>query len=444
MTKYIILLFSLVVSFAVTAQEIRQFSLQEAIDYAMENNYTVINAEKDVEAAQYRVKESTSIGLPQIDASLNYNDNIARPVMILPPEFVQPGQSNEVQFGTKYDASLGASVNQLIFSGEYIVGLQAAKKYLDKTNTDFFKNKVEVKQMVSDAYFSALSAERALVIIDSTLKVTRNIANETREIYKVGFAEDIDVDQLDLLVSDLEANNIYFENQLMISQAFLKFYLGLDDQDSIVLTDNMESMIDSRHNSNLISDPFNVYQNLDYRSMSKQKELSYLQVKLEKATYMPTLSANLYYQTQAQRDQWDFFNSAGKWYSSSALGVTMRIPVFSSGQRRSRVKMAQIAYDQTDVMQRQLETQLRIQFTSARNEYMNAYRVYENKQKNRKTAEKIFNVTTEKYLQGMASSLDILNTHTQFLNAQSDYINSARAVLTASEELQKILAKEKF
>ncbi len=433
---------SLIGYLALPAQEIKLFSLEEAVAYAMENNYTVINAEKDVESAKYKVKESTSIGLPQLNASINYNDNIDRPVMILPPEFVQPGQSNEVKFGTKYDASLGASVSQLIFSGEYIVGLQAARKYLDKTNTDFFRNKVEVKQLVSDAYFSALSAQRALVVIDSTLTVTRNLADETQEIYQVGFAEDIDVDQLNLLVSDLEANNIYFENQLMISHAFLKFYLGLDDNDSISLTDNMESVINKRHNSGLISDPFDVYQNLDYLSLAQQKELSFLQVKLEKAAYLPSLSANLYYQTQAQRDEWDFFSTSGKWYSSSALGVTMAIPVFSSGQRRSRVKMAQIAYDQTDVLQVQLETQLRIQYTSAKTEYMNAYLVYENKQQNRKTAEKIYNVTTQKYLQGMASSLDILNTHTQFLNAESDYINSARAVLTASEELQKILAKE--
>ena len=442
MNRYIILLISLAGFLSIQGQEIKQFSLQEAIDYAMENNYTVISAEMDVESAKYQVKESTSIGLPQIDASVKYNDNIARPVMILPPEMVQPGMSNEIQFGTKYDASFGASVNQLIFSGEYIVGLQAARKYLDKTNTDFFRNKVEVKQMVSDAYFAALGAQRALVVIDSTLKVTRNLADETQEIYNVGFAEDIDVDQLNLLVSDLEANNIYFENQLMISHAYLKFYLGLGENDSITLTDNMESMIESRHNSGLISDPFNVYENLDYLSVAKQKDLSYLQVRLEKASYMPTLSANLYYQTQAQREEWNFFDSGGKWYSSSALGITMAIPVFSSGMRRSKVKMAQIAYDQTGVLQQQLETQLRIQYNSAKTEYMNAYRVYENKQLNRRTAEKIFNVTTQKYLQGMASSLDILNTHTQFLNAESDYINSAKGVLTASEELQKILAKE--
>lgn len=431
----------MVFSLGAISQEVMHMSVQQAVDYAMENNYQIINAEKDVEAAKYQVKESTSIGLPQVNASVGYNDNIARPVMII-PDFTDPSQNMEVQFGTKYDASLGASLSQLIFSGEYLVGLQAARKYLDKTSTDFFISKIQVKQMVRDSYYAALSASEGIVIVDSTLAITRNLANETREVYNVGFAEDIDVDQLDLLVSDLEASALYLKNQLIISHAYLKFYLGLNENDSVVLTDNMEGLIEVRHNSGLFINPFNVNQNVDFISLQKQKELSWLQVKLEKTYYLPKLSANIYYQTQAQRDQWNFFSSDGVWYSSSALGVTMEIPVFSSGQRRSRVKKAQIAYSQVEVSQKQLASSLNLQYDAAKNEYLNAYRVFENKQKNRKTAEKIYNVTTQKYVEGMASSLDILNTHNQFLNAENDYINSALSLLKTGADLEKILAKE--
>jgi len=439
MHKFIILFIAVTISANVMAQQIKQLSIKQAVDYAMENNYDIINAGKDIESAKYQVKESTSTGLPQVNASVNYNDNIARPVMII-PDFTDPTKTMELQFGTKYDASLGASVSQLLFSGEYIVGLQAAKKYLEKTNTDFFKSKVNVKQQVANSYYAALSAEEGLRIIDSTLRITSNLANETREVYNVGLAEETDVDQLDLLVSDLESSALYLENQLIISHAFLKFYLGLSDSDSIVLTDDMESIISTRHNSTLFANPFNVNQNVEFRSMVNQKELGWLQLKREKAAYMPSLSANLYYQTQAQRDEWDFFNS-GSWYSSSALGVSMNIPIFSSGQRRSKVKMAQIAYDQIGVMEKQLSSSLNLQYDAAKNEYMNAYRVYENKQASRKTAEKIYRKTTQKYIEGMATSLDILNTHNQFLTTENDYINSALLLLKTGEELEKILTK---
>ena len=162
-----------------------------------------------------------------------------------------------------------------------------------------------------------------------------------------------------------------------MSHAFLKFYLGLSDADSVVLTDNMEGIISLKYNSGIFTNPFNVNQNIDFISLTKQKELSWLQIKLEKAAYMPSISANFYYQTQAQREVWDFFNENGTWYSSSALGINMKIPVFSSGQRRSKVKQATITYNQMEVMEIQLVSQLKLQYDAAKNEYMNAYLVFE-------------------------------------------------------------------
>jgi len=202
--KLIISLIIVISSFGITeAQEVKKFSLQQALDYAMNNNYDLIRSEMDIDIAKQRIKESTSTGLPQINASIGYNDNIARPTMILPPEFSPDPSLREVQFGTKYDATLGASASQLVFSGEYIVGLKAAKKYLESTNAELFKNKVAVKQQVANSYYNVLTVERSLVIIDTTLKITRNLAEETRQIFEVGLNEDIDVDQLELLVSDM-------------------------------------------------------------------------------------------------------------------------------------------------------------------------------------------------------------------------------------------------
>ena len=436
----IILVASLFAFTVMEAQETKSFSLQEALDYAMDNNYDLRKSEKDIEAAKQRVKESTSMGLPQIDASVNYTDNFARPTMILPPEFSEGPEPALIQFGTKYDASVGGSLNQLIFSGEYIVGLKAARKYLESTDAEFFKNKAAVLQQVANSYYAVLTTEKGLEIVDTTLKVTKNLADETRQVYEVGFGEDIDVDQLNLLVYDLEASQFYFENQLNITHAYLKFYLGLNEKDSLILTDNLDGLLSGLEASSLLLENFNVNINPDFYSLLKQKELSQLQVQLEKATYLPSINANIYYQTQAQRDTWDFFDS-GQWYSSSALGVTMNIPVFSSGKRSSKLKQAKIAYEQIEIMEDQLENQLGLQYDNARSEYLNSFKVFKNKDKNRIIAEKIYMKTREKYIQGLASSLDILNTHNQFLNAERDYLNASQAFLQAGEDLKRLLTK---
>ena len=231
------------------------------------------------------------------------------------------------------------------------------------------------------------------------------------------------------------------KNQLGIAHAFLKFYLGLSDQDSLVLTENMESLIVKTQNTNIISQSFNYNENVEYASLSKQKEISYMQLKLEKTEYMPTLMAKINVQTNAQRNQWDFFDTKGKWYASSIFGISLQMPIWSSGERSAKVKQARIAYEQIEVKEEQLVTTLKLQYQTALNEYFNAFTVYENKDKARKVAEKIFNKTSIKFSEGMASSLDILNTQNQYLNAEREYITSATLLLKAGEELKKLLTK---
>lgn len=421
-------------------QSVKVFSVDEAVAFAMENNYEIINSAKDIESAKARVLESTAMGLPQINGTIDYADNLKRPTVLLPGEMVgTPGEDIEVQFGTKYTGSLGASASQLIFSGEYIVGLKGSRKFLEKTTIDFFKNKIAVRQKIEESYYNVLATEEALKIIDTTYIITKNLAEETRQVYEVGFAEDIDADQLDLLVADLEANRTYFKNQLFIANAYLKFYLGLNETDSLVLTDDLKSLVNKWEHSSILLQDFTYNRNIDYVLMGKQKELKNLQIDLEKMAYLPTLSANIDFQTQAQRDSWNFFNFDEKWYQSSAFRVSMKVPILSGGERKAKVKQARIAYEQVEVLENQLETQLKLQYNTKRNEYLNAFSVYHNKEKNRKISEKIYLKTTEKFKEGMASSLDILNTQNQFLNSQNDYINATNALLRAGLNLELIL-----
>lgn len=427
----------------VSSQTIHKFSLQEAIDYAMQNNYDVIYSEMNIEAAKQQMKQATAFGLPQLSGAIDYNDNIQRPTTLLPGEFTNPPSPDPIpiQFGTKYSTNAGLYASQLLFSGKYIVGLQTAKLFLEKANVDFFKDKVAITQQVADSYYNVLSTAEALSVIDSTLKVTVKLARETREIYEVGFAEDIDVDQLELLVSDLQANRIYFQNQLVITHSFLKFYLGIDSKDSIVLTDNVNSLIEGKLSEALANKEFNYEQNVDYVSLAKQKEIRMMQVKLEKTEYMPSLMANINLQTNAQTDSWTFLNVDQRWYASSVFGISLKVPIWSSGERAARVKQAKIAFDQIEVRQDQLINQLNLQYKASLNEYINAYSVYQNKEKAKRVAEKIFSKTSVKFTEGLASSLDILNTQTQFLSAEQDYINASLTLLKAGQELDKLLTK---
>jgi len=180
--------------------------------------------------------------------------------------------------------------------------------------------------------------------------------------------------------------------------------------------------------------------NIDFQILKNQQDLALLQVKLEKSNYLPTLSAFLNYQTQAQRNQWDFFNRQGKWFSSAVFGVNMAIPIFSSGERHSRVKQAQFDVEKTLVAEKQLSTNLQIQYQNTYDDLQNALLTYDNTRKNKAIAEKIFRRTGIKYHEGVATSLDLLNTHNQFLSAQSQFINAALTLLNKGVSLESLLS----
>ncbi len=426
-----------------SAQTEYHFTLQEALDYAYENNYDILSSYKDIETAELQVKEYMAIGFPQINAAINYTDYIALPTMIIPPGTFGPDDpGSEVQFGTKYSASADATASQLIFDGKYIVGVQASKRLLEKTQQQFIKNKLDMYEAVSAAYFRVLVAEGTKDILDSTMSYMEDMLYETRLTYEAGFAEETDVDQLQLIVSDLEANIILTETQVQIAYAYLNFLCGLKIDDRVIVTDELRTLLDQINYSALLNDPFNYENNIDYRLLMTQQQIAELQLKLEKSEYMPSLSAFVNVTTQAQRNSWNFFETDQKWYGSSFWGVEMNIPIWSSGIRRSRVQQAQVNLDKLNIANEQLRTGLTIQVRTAQAEFNNAYLIMMNKSMAMNTAEKILRITSEKYREGISSSLDLLQANNQFLTNTSDYIIAMQEVLIKKLSLEKLMYSE--
>ena len=435
----------LIVFSAVNAhtQTEHRFSLREALDYAYENNYDILSSYKDIEAAEQQVKEYMAIGFPQLNAGVSYTDYIALPTMIIPAGSFEPDSpEQEIQFGTRYNAMAEANASQLIFDGKYIVGVQASKRLFEKTQQQFIKNKLDMYEAVSAAYYRVLVAEDTKNILDSTMKYMENMLYETRITYEAGFAEETDVDQLQLIVSDLEANIILTETQVEIAYAYLKFLCGIEIEGSVVVTDELDDLLAQVNVSALLNDNFNYENNIDYRLLKTQQQIAQLQLKLEKSEYLPSLSAFINVQTQAQRPSWNFLDTGEKWYGSSFWGVEMSIPIWSSGIRSSRVQQARINIDKLKIADKQLRTGLTIQVQTAQSEFNNAYLIMMNKSLAMNTAEKILRITSEKYKEGISSSLDLLQANNQFLTNTSDYIIAMQEVLIKKLALEKLMYSE--
>jgi len=426
------------------AQEVKSFTLKEAQQYAIENNYDVRNASTDVEIARKRVKENLAMGLPQVNASAGYTNYLELPTSIIPGDFIgTPGKDQEIQFGTQHNATWNASISQLLFSGQYIVALMATKAFVDLNETNYQKSEIEIKNIIAQSYYPVIILQENKKVFDSTMTSLNKMLYETEEYYKAGFLEDTDVDQLKLLIADMQTTITNIDNQLRIAYNMLKYQLGMKAGDEIEITDNLENLLAEVDKEILMNSSFNFNNHIDYKLLKNQEEMAYLQMKLDQSQYYPTLSGFYQFQQDAMRNDFNFFNN-GKWYTNQMLGIQLEVPIWSSGQRKNKIQQSKLEIEKLKVVDNQLQQGLTLKVSTVKSEFNNAYLIYLNRKMAVSNAERIYQKTEVKYREGIANSLDLSQTYNQYLTNQIEYLGSILDLLNKKSELEKELTKVNY
>lgn len=438
--------------------KIYKFKLDDAINFALENNLTITNSELDIRKAKWKVWETTAIGLPQVNTSgqFQYYTNI--PTQLFPDfitmavygvnmydfglhPVVPPDTTNKkmaVQFGSPINISGGITISQLLFNGEWLVGLQAAKTYKLISEQGYDKAKIELKAGVRQAYFMVLLADESLQILLNNYKNINSIYQSTQKSADIGMIDQTQADQIEILQLNLENQINTIIRQKSLAGYMLKFQLGLNPQDSLEL---LSSIDDFKSTLTLdgVSDDFNMQNNIDYQMMNTQIKLKELSLKQSESKFLPTLSAYFSYSQTGMLDDFSALKNKESWHPSSLVGVKLDFPIFSSGQRYAVVQQQKIDLTETQNKQTLLNQQLNIQFLQAKDNYLNAYETLLSQEKNKKLSEKIFNNTQIKFSQGSSSNVDLTQAQNQFLQSQANYYQALMQLLNAKISLDKIL-----
>jgi outer membrane protein TolC len=415
------------------------FSLEEAISHAVEHNLNAENARLDVNAADSRVWETAASGLPQVNASLVYNNNLALATTLIPDFFNDPTQKIAIQFGTKHFATAGVAANQLIFSGQYIVGLQAAKLFKEFTRKNLELTEQQVKEAVTEGYYLVLLSENTLEALSGNLENMKLIYEETVELFKAGFIEEIDADQLEITLTDLENAVSSMERQLLATRSLLKYQMGLNLDQDIVLSDKLEDLVRSVDIQMLMGLEMDVESNITYQILDEQERLAMMDMRLKQTDYMPTINAFLSLDYTAQRDEFNFLDNNEDWYEAAAVGFSLNVPIFSSGMRRAGVAQKRIAYEQAKNTKTFAVEGMRIEFTQAQYDFATAYERFKREEKNLELTQKVIASTETKYSEGLVSSLELTQVNDQFLQTLSSYTSAMVELLNAKVTLDVLL-----
>lgn len=425
---------------------LHRFSLKQVQDYAVKHSTATGNARLDVAMAKKKIWETTASGLPQVNASVSYQDMIKIPTTLIPAEFIdpdaEPGTFIGVKFGTQHSATLDVTVSQLIFSGSYIVALQASKIYLRLSQESLAKSEIDVKANVSNTYYLILLAEDSLETLRVSLENIRKTFAETAEMLKAGFVEDTDVDQLQLTVTDLENSVNSMERQVRVTYRLLKFQMGFDLDKEIRLADNLDTILNRLDAEKLVKDPFNLENHIDYRMLDAQEKSYRLLLKREKTEYLPTITAFATHQQSAMRNSFNFFGKNDeKWFPSTIIGINIAVPIFSSGMRPAKVAQARMDLEKVTNSKNEVARGLRLELLQARSSFADALAKTDSTRKNVKLAKRIYEKTRVKYGEGMSSSLELTQVHTQYLTAETNYTRAVVDLLNARTRMDKILSR---
>ncbi len=440
------------------------FSLAEAIEFGLKNNYQSKIAQKDIEIALKQKWEIIAQGLPQINGGVDYQNFLKQPVTLLPAAAFDNTQSTidvvqdyfdnverndtpvntpegfiPVRFGTRQSVNATATWRQLLFDGSYIVGIQSVKTLLQISKNAKTKTDLEIKKAIINAYGNVLLAEESVEIFRKNVQTLQKTYDDTKKIFENGLTEQEDVEQLEITLLNLKNSLNRSERMQKIAHEMLNLSLGIPVEKKVVLTNNLKELAIKFYEPELLETQIPIEDNIDYRIAKNSAESAQIQVRLQKAKALPTLSGFVNYGYQGFSDEFTFLNSDQEYFGQSILGVSLNIPLFSSGMRSARTRQREIEYEQALLNLERTENEVKGQINMAKSDYEFTIENYENALRNLELAQRIEKKNQVKFFEGIASSFELNEAQRQLYSAQQNYLQSMFEVITAKVTLENLL-----
>ena len=426
----------------IIAQDLpKRVTLEQAVTFGQENNRQILNASREVQRA-YKERWSTiAIGLPQISASANYQNFLELPTSLIPAQFFggKEGEFAEVQFGTPQTMDGGVTLQQLLFDGSYIVGLEASKVYLDISKNILEKTALEIKKNIVSTYSSVLLIEENILFLEKNKTNLSANLEEVRILYRNGFDEEESVEQLRLTLSGVETQLRYAQNTKNITLDMLKLLMGFPTESPLELVDNLEGLTTEGLFDEKFESDSSLDNNIDIKIASSNLKSESLLYKYEKSKNLPRLAAFLSGNYTGNSQTFSFVNSDQKWFGAALVGVNLQIPIFSSFKRRAQTQKAKIAVEQAETTLEETQERINIEFQAALNEYELAVETYFTNKENLALANRIEQKNQSKYFEGMASSFELRQAQLQLYSAQNNYISAIQNVIQKKLNLETLL-----
>ncbi|HQW83709.1 MAG TPA: TolC family protein [Ferruginibacter sp.] len=444
------------------AQTTNSFTVQQAVDYANKNSVQVKNALLDVLIQKQTNRDVTSIALPQINGSVAVTRNLDIAVQSIPnfiapatyqvliDEGVKNGNGQPVTFpaggfgnllfpfGNPWNANAGVTLSQLIFDGQVFIALKARNGTISLQEKIAALTQENIKANVYKIYYQLVVGKTQVDLLDANIKRLEKLKHDIQVMYDNGFTEKVDIDKLSVQVANLQTEKLKAENLITNGYAGLKLLMGMPVKDSLVLTDTLS---DNQIKEGILeAAQFKYSDRNDFQISELTNTLNGLNVRRYKLSQIPTFALVGGYSKQAQRNKFDFFNK-GEWFTSSYIGIQMKVPIFNGFSLNSKIKKAQLELQKSRNETEALKINIDGEVQKVKNNFIAAIATMDFQKKNMALAEKVYDQTKKKYEIGSGSASEINTAQIDLKTAQTNYISSLYDAIIARVDFLKATGK---
>ena len=418
-------------------------SLNEAIEFGLSNNRSIINADREILKAKKERWKTIAIGLPQVSSQINYQNFLEMPISLVPSEFFggKAGTFEELTFGTEQIMVGTVKMEQLLFDGSYLVGLEASRVYLKISENLFEKTNLEVKKLIVNTYTNVLIAKLNISFLEKNKIALEANLKEITELFKTGFEEQETVEQTQLSLSQINNQLKYAKNLMKITQEMVKFIIGYPAEKKLILESELEDIFNEDVFFDSIPSINQIDNNIDIRIADNNVKSEELQFKYEKSKSLPKLSGFINQTYTGNSNDFTFTDSQQKWYGSSIVGLNLTIPLFSSFGRSAISQKAKISLDQAITQLTETQERIKIEVNAAYNDYQLSIDNYFTEKENLRLAESIEKKNQNKFFEGVVQSFELRMAQMHLYSAQNNYVTAIQSLINKKTILETLLNK---
>jgi outer membrane protein TolC len=452
---------TLIISIGGHSQTIHSLTAPQTVDYGVKNAVQVKNALLDVKIQQQVNREFTALAYPQLNGSIGgtHYFNIAvqsLPNFIAPSTYkvlidegVKNGNGSTVtmppggygtinaQFGVPWLASGGLELSQILFDGQVFVGLKARSATIDLAQKTVEVTTVQIKANIYKIYWQLVVGKIQLSSIQANIDRFEKLLFDTKEIYKNGFAEKLDVNKITVQLNNLLTEKEKINQQLQAGNAALKFLINMPQKDELILTDTLS---EEKLKSNILEDIYNYEDRKEIQLLNTAIKLNGYNVERFRLSRIPTIVAFGSYSKNAQRQDFNFFEK-GDWFTTSLAGIKISVPIFDGASRSAKIENAKLTLEKYKNNLQQAKETVDYEASTARVKLKTAILTVDNQKQNKRLAEEVFYSTEKKFQQGLGSNQEIYNAQTELKVSQNNYYGALYDAIIAKVDYLKAIGK---